>query len=75
MKRTVDRFDRFEYRGEGALRVPAGGVNLVLDHIRRAGRRRTRSNSIPVSRRTTVAARSCHLQQTFRFETALAISS
>ena len=41
MKRTVMNFDRFEYRGEGALRAylhQAVG-NQVYDHVRRAGRR------------------------------------
>ena len=41
MKRTVLNFDRFEYRGEGALRayLHQAVVNLVYDHVRRAGRR------------------------------------
>ena len=41
MKRTVLNFNRFEYRGEGALRayLHQAVVNLVFDHIRRAGRR------------------------------------
>jgi RNA polymerase sigma-70 factor (ECF subfamily) len=41
MKRTVLNFNRFEYRGEGALRayLHAAVVNLVHDHVRRVGRR------------------------------------
>jgi RNA polymerase sigma-70 factor (ECF subfamily) len=41
MKRTVLNFDRFEYRGEGALRayLRQAVLNLVLDHVRRVGRR------------------------------------
>ncbi len=41
MKRTVMNFDRFEYRGEGALRayLHQAVINQVYDHIRRAGRR------------------------------------
>jgi RNA polymerase sigma-70 factor, ECF subfamily len=41
MKRTVLNFDRFEYRGEGALRayLHQAVVNLVYDHVRRVGRR------------------------------------
>lgn len=41
MKRTFLNFNRFEYRGEGALRayLHQAVVNLVYDHMRRAGRR------------------------------------
>lgn len=41
MKRTVMNFDRFEYRGEGALRayLHQAVINQVYDHVRRAGRR------------------------------------
>lgn len=41
MKRTVMNFDRFQYRGEGALRayLHAAVVNLINDHVRRSTRR------------------------------------
>lgn len=44
MKRTVMNFDRFEYRGEGALRayLHAAVVNLINDHVRRSTRRPVR---------------------------------
>lgn len=44
MKRTVMNFDRFQYRGEGALRayLHAAVVNLINDHVRRSTRRPVR---------------------------------
>jgi len=76
MKRTVVNFDRFEYRGEGALRayLHQAVVNLVLDHIRRAGRR---PHQVELDPRLSSHERSpldrAISQQTFqRFETALA---
>ena len=76
MKRTILNFDRFEYRGEGALRayLHQAVVNLVNDHIRRQARRRRRAElddhltdaeGSPIERAIT--------GQTFqRFESALA---
>lgn len=41
MQRTITNFDRFQYRGEGALHayLHAAVVNLVTDHVRRTLRR------------------------------------
>jgi RNA polymerase sigma-70 factor (ECF subfamily) len=76
MKRTVLNFDRFEYRGEGALRayLHQAVVNLVYDHIRRAGRR---PQQIELDERLSTSERSpldrAIASETFeRFEAALA---
>src|SRR3954462_6242701 len=79
MKRTVINFDRFEYRGEGALRayLHQAVVNLVFDHVRRAGRRphRVELDEHVSSRERSPLDRAIS-QQTFeRFEAALATLS
>jgi len=75
MKRTVLNFDRFEYRGEGALRayLHQTVVNLVCDHVRRAGRR---PQQIELDERLSTPERSpldrAIASETFeRFEAAL----
>jgi RNA polymerase sigma-70 factor, ECF subfamily len=76
LKRTVLNFDRFEYRGEGALRayLHQAVVNLVFDHVRRAGRRpRQEDLDDQVTSREPSPLERAIANETFeRFEAAMA---
>jgi RNA polymerase sigma factor (sigma-70 family) len=76
LKRTVLNFDRFEYRGEGALRayLHQAVVNLVFDHVRRAGRRPQQSDlDDNVTSREPSPLEHAIANETFeRFEAAIA---
>lgn len=75
MKRTILNFDRFEYRGDGALRayLHQAVINLVHDHVRRVVRRPQRDdlNEDLIDGDQSPLERAVSAQTFERFEAAL----